>query len=660
MRVSQRVLSRHKAALNYANQQQQRMAYDARQTPQTANAYPFVAAAAGGMLVAGMSYMRSGPEDQMTTTTTAPAVKDSGRNTVECASSAPGIKAPKVTGVGAPIKPAGPSKKYSFDEFLALQKDGERIIVAYDMKIFDVTDFSGHPGGVGRLQMANGKDLGVFWKVYTQHNRDHVRDDILAVYEIGEFKNKEEMEKCTKETWYDDSVYKNDASYPELLVNTQYPYNAEGRLRSLTDSFFTPAGRHFVRNHNAVPVVDPEEYRLEVCGYDLTPTEFTLEDLKTKFPHYDVTTVIQCNGNRREDYHYIDHGPNAGKQPAFGPPHWVAGAIGCATWSGPRLRDVLKAAGMPVDEIALRQREQHPKAINVGLLGLDQDEVGNQYCCTFPFDKAIDPFGDVILALNMNGEPIPRPYGYPVRCIVPGHAGARNCKYLCQVEITDKPCNGNSNWKQYAVHAPDVPVLKIMEFDKYKSELVLDPPVQEMPVQSMITCPSAGDIISVSKYGKDPSKPLTVKVKGIAWGGGGSAINRLDVSLDGGQNFTSATLLERPIKQRRRSEWAWQFFEKEIEVPQELREKIAKGEAVELSLTSKALNGAWNVQPASPYGNVNAHGCCVNHWFQVPITLCPKATCDKTCTGGDFGNKPCGGEFRAPFRNSDQPKKWVK
>ena len=88
----------------------------------------------------------------------------------------------------------------------------------------------------------------------------------------------------------------------------------------------------------------------------------------------------------------------------------------------------------------------------------------------------------------MNGEPIPRPYGYPVRCIVPGHAGARNCKYLKEIEITDKPCNGNSNWKQYAVHAPDVPLRKIMEFEKYKKELVVDPPVQEMPVQSMICC----------------------------------------------------------------------------------------------------------------------------------------------------------------------------
>ena len=37
----------------------------------------------------------------------------------------------------------------------------------------------------------------------------------------------------------------------------------------------------------------------------MTETVFTLEDLKTKFPKVDVTTVIQCNGNRREDFHYL-------------------------------------------------------------------------------------------------------------------------------------------------------------------------------------------------------------------------------------------------------------------------------------------------------------------------------------------------------------------
>jgi hypothetical protein len=39
-------------------------------------------------------------------------------------------------------------------------------------------------------------------------------------------------------------------------------------------------------------------------------------------------------------------------------------------------------------------------------------------------------------------------------------------------------------------------------------------------------------------------------------------------------------------------------------------------------LSSKAFNAAWNVQPESP--NYNAHGCCVNHWYKVPVTVDPR------------------------------------
>ena len=224
------------------------------------------------------------------------------------------------------------------------------------------------------------------------------------------------MEIITSRTHFDDSIYSsNPEPYPDLLVNTKYPYNAEARLSELSESWVTPVGKHFVRNHCAVPEIDPEDYTLTITGEGLEETTFTLKDLMTKFKKVDVTTVIQCNGNRREDFHYAD-----GKTPAFGPPHWVAGAMGNATWSGPRMRDVLKACGMDVDGISLG-KTQVPFTWNVGMLGYDQDEVGNQYCCSFPFDKAVDSFGDVILAFEMNGKPIPRSHGYPVRAIVPGN-----------------------------------------------------------------------------------------------------------------------------------------------------------------------------------------------------------------------------------------------
>ena len=90
-----------------------------------------------------------------------------------------------------------------------------------------------------------------------------------------------------------------------------------------------------------------------------------------------------------------------------------------------------------------------------------------------------------------------------------GHAGARNCKFLERVTITDQACKGDSNWKQYAVHAQDVTVEKIANFNLHKPELMADPPVQEMPVQSLITTPSPNDIISAIKSGCE-----SISVKG--------------------------------------------------------------------------------------------------------------------------------------------------
>ena len=130
----------------------------------------------------------------------------------------------------------------------------------------------------------------------------------------------------------------------------------------------------------------------------------------------------------------------------------------------------------------------------------------------------------------------------------------------------------------------------------------------------------------------------------------------MDVSLDNGLTFTRADLIENPITQRRKSQWGWVFFEKEIPIPEDMQKKLLNdNEAQDIVLTSKALNSSWNVQPDKMEPNWNSHGCCVNHWYRVPVTLCPKASCNVRAPEGDFGNKPSGGKFRKPFRNLDQP-----
>ena len=63
----------------------------------------------------------------------------------------------------------------------------------------------------------------------------------------------------------------------------------------------------------------------------------------------------------------------------------------------------------------------------------------------------------------------------------------------------------------------------------------------------------------------------TITVKGIAWGGGGLGIARVDVSVDNGEHFTRADLVEKPIKEKRKSQWSWQFFEKTVPLSDQLR-----------------------------------------------------------------------------------------
>merc|ERR1740130_1116641 len=192
-------------------------------------------------------------------------------------------------------------KRMTLQEMHTMVDEG-RFVVSYKGSVYDITDFTGHPGGYGRLEMASGNDLEPFWSVYTQHNRGHVRE-LLQRYCIGEL-SPAEAKQSREQSVFDNPYVDDPPTYEGLLTNTRHPYNAEARLRELTDSWITPVGKHFVRNHGLVPDIDPADYELTVCGMGVKETTFTLEQLKA-FPRVDVTTVIQCNGNRREDYHYV-------------------------------------------------------------------------------------------------------------------------------------------------------------------------------------------------------------------------------------------------------------------------------------------------------------------------------------------------------------------
>lgn len=217
--------------------------------------------------------------------------------------------------------------------------------------------------------MAAGQDLEPYWEVYRQHLRGHVVD-WMEKHRIGSL-SKEEAEAASKSFEFGDAYETDPVRDPNLLPCTQKPFNGEPRIDLLTRDYITPNELFYVRNHLPVPDIEEKEYRLIVKGKGLKKHKFTLEDLKTKFKKHEITTTLQCAGNRREDLH-------SDEMREFLAPHWVVGAISTAKWGGVRVRDVLKECGLDVDAMALGQLEI-PGLEHVQFEAYDQDETGVHY-----------------------------------------------------------------------------------------------------------------------------------------------------------------------------------------------------------------------------------------------------------------------------------------
>jgi sulfite oxidase len=356
--------------------------------------------------------------------------------------------------------------------------------------------------------------------------------------------------------------------HPDLIVQENNPFNGGPTLELLRQNFITPTSLFFVRNHAPVPEVDPASYRLTVSGMVSQPLSLSLEDLRAKFPRQQVTAVLQCAGNRRDQL--LELGEIPGEVP------WSTEAISNGVWEGVALRDILAAAGVQAE------------ARHVAFLGLDQVEKDNGETFGFggsiPIDKATTP--EVLLAYAMNGETLPPVHGFPLRVVVPGNISARSVKWLANIHVQPEPSDNYYQAHAYKLFPPQT----TPETVDWKDGLMLG----EMPINSLIWQPLPGETLPAGK----------VTIRGYALVGGGRHIERVDVSIDGGQHWRTATL------EPEESVWAWRFWHLELDLVLGTYE-----------ITVRAWDSATNTQPPDASHVWNFKGYMNNAWHRVRVQV---------------------------------------
>jgi len=289
-----------------------------------------------------------------------------------------------------------------------------------------------------------------------------------------------------------------------LMVLTSRPPQLETPFEVFNEGVITPNDAFFVRYHLAgLPTeIDPDTHKLSIGGTVDKPLTFTLAELKKDFQAVEVTAVLQCSGNSRGFQTPRVAGGQLGN-----------GAMGNAVWKGVRLKDLLEKAGVKAG------------SKQVSFNGLDKAVVEKtpDFIKAIELDQALD--GELIVAYEMNGEPLPFLNGFPLRLVVPGYYGTYWVKHLNEITVLSEPFTGFWNATAYRIPdngcgfiEPGTTAAKTTEIKRYK-------------VRSFITSVLDGAQVKAGK----------MSLKGIAFDGG-YGIREVQVSVDGGRTWSDATL----------------------------------------------------------------------------------------------------------------------
>jgi sulfite dehydrogenase (cytochrome) subunit A len=327
----------------------------------------------------------------------------------------------------------------------------------------------------------------------------------------------------------------------------------------------TPNEAFYVRWHlETIPTsVDLRTWRLRVGGRVERPLELSMEDLR-RMEAVSVVAVNQCSGNSRSFF-----------SPRVPGGQWRNGAMGNARWTGVRLSELLKRAGLRAG------------AVQVSFDGLDEGPLPSvpDFVKALDVDHARQP--EVLVAYEMNGAPLPMLNGFPVRLVVPGWYGTYWVKCLTDVTVLDHPFTGF--WMATAYLIPANP--RANETPEAPAEKTV--PINRLNVRSFFVRPDPGARMRAGQ---------TCELEGIAFDGG-QGIRQVEFSSDGGGTWSAARLgddLGKFSFRRWHAEWT----------------PSARGEH---RLQVRAVNNAGEGQPAQ--ANWNRGGFMRNVIEEIGVTV---------------------------------------
>lgn len=254
------------------------------------------------------------------------------------------------------------------------------------------------------------------------------------------------------------------------------------------DGIITPNGLCFERHHAGIAEIDPTQHRLMIHGLVDAPLVLTMADLY-RLPRVNRIYFCECAANTGMEW----------KGAQLNGCQFTHGMVHCVMYTGVPLRTVLD----------LVQPRTNAKWI------LPEGADASHMTRSVPIEKAMD---DCLLAFKMNGEALRPEQGYPLRLVVPGWEGNMWVKWLRRLKVGDEPWHHREETSKYTDLLADGRARRF---------------TWEMEVKSVITAPSPQAPV---RHGRGP-----LIVTGLAWSGHGT-VRRVDVSLDGGRNWTSARL----------------------------------------------------------------------------------------------------------------------